>query len=116
MRDPPRTDGGAEVHEPARDGAVVGRLFPLDLPGQRSIQGDQDLCFGHEDLLSTLHTVHLLEGGFVGAEDRSTALRHVTTTSAHEARPAQTLGTGRLLMRAYRSQTQSSPPACSRSP
>ncbi len=42
----------------------AGKLFHLDLNGQRSIKYDQDLCFGHGDLLSAFFTVDLLENGF----------------------------------------------------
>lgn len=41
-----------------------GKLFHLDLNGQRSIKFDQDLVFGHGDLLSAFFTVDLLENGF----------------------------------------------------
>ena len=42
----------------------AGKLFHIDLNGQRSIKYDQDLCFGHGDLLSAFFTVDLLENGF----------------------------------------------------
>jgi len=41
-----------------------GKLFHIDLNGQRSIKYDQDLVFGHGDLLSAFFTVDLLENGF----------------------------------------------------
>ncbi|GAA1653829.1 xylose isomerase [Georgenia ruanii] len=44
-----------------------GKLFHIDLNGQRSIKFDQDLVFGHGDLLSAFFTVDLLENGFPGA-------------------------------------------------
>ena len=40
------------------------KLFHIDLNGQRSIKYDQDLVFGHGDLLSAFFTVDLLENGF----------------------------------------------------
>lgn len=40
------------------------KLFHIDLNGQRSIKYDQDLCFGHGDLLSAFFTVDLIENGF----------------------------------------------------
>ena len=44
-----------------------GKLFHIDLNGQRGIKFDQDLVFGHGDLLSAFFTVDLLENGFPGA-------------------------------------------------
>ncbi|MHB1065144.1 MAG: xylose isomerase [Georgenia sp.] len=44
-----------------------GKLFHIDLNGQRSIKFDQDLVFGHGDLLSAFFTVDLIENGFPGA-------------------------------------------------
>jgi xylose isomerase len=41
-----------------------GKLVHIDLNGQRSIKYDQDLVFGHGDLLSAFFTVDLLENGF----------------------------------------------------
>ncbi|SHG84577.1 xylose isomerase [Jatrophihabitans endophyticus] len=41
----------------------AGKLFHIDLNGQRSIKFDQDLVFGHGDLLNAFHTVDLLEHG-----------------------------------------------------
>lgn len=40
------------------------KLFHIDLNGQRGIKYDQDLVFGHGDLLSAFFTVDLLENGF----------------------------------------------------
>ena len=54
------------------------KLFHIDLNGQRSIKYDQDLVFGHGDLLSAFFTVDLLENGFPNGGpryDRSPALR-----------------------------------------
>ena len=45
----------------------AGKLFHLDLNGQRSIKYDQDLVFGHGDLLSAFFTVDLLEHGASGS-------------------------------------------------
>jgi xylose isomerase len=45
-----------------------GKLFHIDLNGQRGIKFDQDLVFGHGDLLSAFALVDLLEfGGVDGA-------------------------------------------------
>ncbi len=38
-----------------------GKLFHIDLNGQRGIKFDQDLMFGHGDLLNAFHLVDLLE-------------------------------------------------------
>ncbi|WP_457253948.1 xylose isomerase [Pedococcus sp. P5_B7] len=45
------------------------KLFHIDLNGQRGLKYDQDLVFGHGDLLSAFFTVDLLENGFVGRPD-----------------------------------------------
>ncbi|MEV6237748.1 xylose isomerase [Lentzea sp. NPDC051838] len=39
-----------------------GKLFHIDLNGQRSIKYDQDLVFGHGDLMNAFALVDLLEG------------------------------------------------------
>ena len=54
----------------------AGKLFHLDLNGQRSIKYDQDLVFGHGDLLSAFFTVDLLENGFPGGGPRYDGPRH----------------------------------------
>jgi xylose isomerase len=41
----------------------AGKLFHIDLNGQRGIKFDQDLIFGHGDLLNAFSTVDLLEHG-----------------------------------------------------
>jgi xylose isomerase len=41
----------------------AGKLFHIDLNGQRGIKYDQDLVFGHGDLLNSFFLVNLLEGG-----------------------------------------------------
>ncbi len=40
-----------------------GKLFHIDLNGQRGIKFDQDLVFGHGDLMSAFFLVDLLESG-----------------------------------------------------
>ncbi|MFW6598425.1 xylose isomerase [Propionibacteriaceae bacterium Y2011] len=54
------------------------KLFHIDLNGQRGLKYDQDLVFGHGDLLSAFFTVDLLENGFPGNPDapRYTGPRH----------------------------------------
>ena len=53
-----------------------GKLFHIDLNGQRSIKYDQDLCFGHGDLLSAFFTVDLVENGFLSGGPRYDGPRH----------------------------------------
>ncbi|WP_026819825.1 xylose isomerase [Arthrobacter castelli] len=53
-----------------------GKLFHIDLNGQRSIKYDQDLVFGHGDLTSAFFTVDLLENGFPGGGPRYDGPRH----------------------------------------
>src|SRR5690606_8981025 len=53
-----------------------GKLFHIDLNGQRSIKYDQDLVFGHGDLLSAFFTVDLIENGFPGGGPRYEGARH----------------------------------------
>ncbi|MBW8486739.1 xylose isomerase [Actinomadura parmotrematis] len=55
-----------------------GKLFHIDLNGQRGLKYDQDLVFGHGDLMSAFFTVDLLENGFPGHPDapRYTGARH----------------------------------------
>jgi xylose isomerase len=54
----------------------AGKLFHVDLNGQRSIKYDQDLVFGHGDLLSAFFTVDLLENGFPAGGPRYEGARH----------------------------------------
>ncbi|MGY1743014.1 MULTISPECIES: xylose isomerase [unclassified Blastococcus] len=53
-----------------------GKLFHLDLNGQHGPKFDQDLVFGHGDLLSAFATVDLLENGFPGGGPRYEGPRH----------------------------------------
>ncbi len=53
-----------------------GKLFHIDLNGQRGVKYDQDLVFGHGDLISAFFTVDLLENGFPGGGPRYTGPRH----------------------------------------
>ena len=48
----------------------AGKLFHIDLNGQRGLKYDQDLVFGHGDLLSAFFTVDLLVNGFPGGGPR----------------------------------------------
>jgi xylose isomerase len=54
----------------------AGKLFHLDLNGQKSIKYDQDLVFGHGELMSAFFTVDLIENGFPGGGPRYTGPRH----------------------------------------
>lgn len=47
-----------------------GKLFHIDLNGQKGLKYDQDLVFGHGDLLSAFFTVDLLVNGFPGGGPR----------------------------------------------
>ncbi len=53
-----------------------GKLFHIDLNGQHGPKYDQDLVFGHGDLLSAFFTVDLLENGFPGGGPRYEGARH----------------------------------------
>ncbi|MDR0945435.1 MAG: xylose isomerase [Bifidobacteriaceae bacterium] len=53
-----------------------GKLFHIDLNGQRSVKYDQDLVFGHGDLMSAFGTVDLLENGFPNGGPKYTGPRH----------------------------------------
>ena len=53
-----------------------GKLFHIDLNGQHGPRYDQDLVFGHGDLLSAFFTVDLLENGFPNGGPRYTGPRH----------------------------------------
>ena len=54
----------------------AGKLFHIDLNGQRSIKYDQDLVFGHGDLFSAFATVDLLVNGFPSGGPRYTGPVH----------------------------------------
>ncbi|WP_454860158.1 xylose isomerase [Promicromonospora soli] len=54
----------------------VGKLFHIDLNGQHGPKYDQDLVFGHGDLLSAFFTVDLLENGFPNGGPRYEGPRH----------------------------------------
>jgi xylose isomerase len=53
-----------------------GKLFHIDLNGQRSIKYDQDLVFGHGDLLNAFALVDLLEFGGPGGGRAYDGPRH----------------------------------------
>jgi xylose isomerase len=66
----------------------AGKLFHLDLNGQRSIKYDQDLVFGHGDLVSAFFTVDLLENGFPSGGPHYDGPRHF------DYKPSRTEGYG----------------------
>ncbi|WP_418276025.1 xylose isomerase [Isoptericola jiangsuensis] len=53
-----------------------GKLFHIDLNGQHGPKYDQDLVFGHGDLLNAFFTVDLLENGFPNGGPRYEGPRH----------------------------------------
>ncbi len=53
-----------------------GKLFHIDLNGQRSIKYDQDLVFGHGDLMNAFALVDLLESGGPDGQPAYTGPRH----------------------------------------
>lgn len=53
-----------------------GKLFHIDLNGQRSIKYDQDLVFGHGDLHTAFSLVDLLEHGGLAGGEAYTGPRH----------------------------------------
>ena len=54
----------------------AGKLFHIDLNGQRGIKFDQDLVFGHGDLLNAFFLVDLLENGAPGGGSPYAGPRH----------------------------------------
>jgi xylose isomerase len=54
----------------------AGKLFHIDLNGQRGIKFDQDLVFGHGDLLNAFFLVDLLENGAPGGGPSYDGPRH----------------------------------------
>ena len=54
----------------------AGKLFHIDLNGQKGPRYDQDLVFGHGDLLQAFSTVDLLENGAPGGGPAYDADRH----------------------------------------
>jgi xylose isomerase len=54
----------------------AGKLFHIDLNGQRGIKFDQDLVFGHGDLVNAFFLVDLLESGAPGGGPGYDGPRH----------------------------------------
>ncbi|MDR0626901.1 MAG: xylose isomerase [Bifidobacteriaceae bacterium] len=79
----------------------AGKLFHIDLNGQKSIKFDQDLVFGHGDLLSAFGTVDLLENGFPGGGPRYDGPRHFDYKPSRTEDPAQVWQTAGANMEMY---------------
>lgn len=54
----------------------ANKLFHIDLNGQHGPRYDQDLVFGHGDLISAFFTVDLVENGFPSGGPRYDGARH----------------------------------------
>ena len=59
----------------------AGKLFHIDLNGQKGPRFDQDLVFGHGDLLQAFSTVDLLENGASGGGPTYDGGIGISTTS-----------------------------------
>ena len=80
-----------------------GKLFHIDLNGQRGLKYDQDLVFGHGDLLSAFFTVDLLENGFAGRPDapRYTGPRHFDYKPSRTEHMEGVWGSAKACMQTY---------------
>ncbi|MCL1841871.1 MAG: xylose isomerase [Propionibacteriaceae bacterium] len=78
-----------------------GKLFHIDLNGQKSIKYDQDLCFGHGDLMSAFGTVDLLENGFPGGGPRYDGPRHFDYKPSRTESEEEVWGTVKANMATY---------------
>ena len=83
----------------------AGKLFHIDLNGQRGVKYDQDLVFGHGDLLNAFSLVDLLETGRTAS--RRTTVRGTSTTSRCAPRTSTACGS--------RPPRTCAPTCCSRS-
>ena len=81
----------------------AGKLFHIDLNGQRGVKYDQDLVFGHGDLLNAFSLVDLLET----ADGPATRVRGTSTTSRCAPRTSTACGS--------RPPRTCAPTCCSRS-
>ncbi len=80
----------------------AGKLFHIDLNGQRSIKFDQDLVFGHGDLLSAFFTVDLLENGFPNGGPTYTGPRHFDYKPSRTENEVGVWDSARANMETYR--------------
>ncbi|WP_067568708.1 xylose isomerase [Nocardia acidivorans] len=80
-----------------------GKLFHIDLNGQRGLKYDQDLAFGHGDLISAFFTVDLLENGFPSRPDgpRYTGPRHFDYKPSRTEHMAGVWDSARACMTTY---------------
>jgi xylose isomerase len=78
------------------------KLFHIDLNGQRSIKYDQDLVFGHGDLLSAFFTVDLLENGFPAGGPRYEGPRHFDYKPSRTETESGVWESARANMESYR--------------
>ncbi len=72
-----------------------GKLFHIDLNGQRGIKYDQDLVFGHGDLHNAFALVDLLENGGPGGTPAYDGPRHFDYKPFAHGRRDRSLGFGR---------------------
>jgi xylose isomerase len=79
----------------------AGKLFHIDLNGQKSIKYDQDLVFGHGDLLSAFGTVDLLENGFPNGGPRYEGPRHFDYKPSRTESPEDVWVTAAANMQMY---------------
>jgi len=82
-----------------------GKLFHIDLNGQRGIKYDQDLVFGHGDLLNAFALVDLLEFGGVGGGPAYDGPRHF------DYKPARTEDIAGVWASAAATSCRRSPPS-----
>jgi len=78
-----------------------GKLFHIDLNGQRGVKYDQDLCFGHGDLMSAFGTVDLLENGFPNGGPKYDGPRHFDYKPSRTESPDSAWETIRWNMETY---------------
>jgi xylose isomerase len=67
---------GLNVSHGVAQALWAGKLFHVDLNGQRGPRFDQDLVFGHGDLLNAFFLVDLLENGFLDGSSPYEGPRH----------------------------------------
>jgi xylose isomerase len=78
-----------------------GKLFHIDLNGQRGIKYDQDLVFGHGDLLNAFFLVDLLESGGPGGVPAYQGPRHFDYKPLRTEDPAGVWTSAAANMRTY---------------
>ena len=78
-----------------------GKLFHIDLNGQRGVKYDQDLVFGHGDLHNAFALVDLLENGGLGGGQAYTGMRHFDYKPSRTEDEAGVWDSVRANMRTY---------------